>query len=193
MDLSKAIDCIPYDLLTAIQNAYGLDFDTVTFLHNYLKHRKQSVKISNISSFFKTILPGVPQGSILGLILFNIFINDLFLWLTKSDLHNFADDNTIAITCKNLNDLLRRLEKESESAVDLFRNNNMIANPDKFQAIIMNKRRENQITLNLKIYNNEIETPKSVKLLGIEIDNQLSFNQHISKLRSKAAMQLNAI
>ena len=68
----------------------------------------------------------------------------------------------------------------------------MIANPDKFQAIIMNKRRENQITLNLKIYN-EIETPKSVKLLGIEIDNQLSFNQHKSKLRSKAAMQLNAI
>ena len=69
----------------------------------------------------------------------------------------------------------------------------MIAKPDKFQAIIMNKRRENQITLNLKIYNNEIETPKSVKLLGIEIDNQLSFNQYISKLRSKAAMQLNAI
>ena len=69
----------------------------------------------------------------------------------------------------------------------------MIANPNKFQAIIMNKRRENQITLNLKIYNNEIETPKSVKLLGIEIDNKLSFNQHISKLRSKAAMQLNAI
>ena len=117
----------------------------------------------------------------------------MFLWLTKSDLHNFADDNTIAVTCKNLNDLLRTLEKESESAVDWFRNNNMIANPDKFQAIIMNKRRENQITHKLKIYNNEIETTKSVKLLGIEIDNQLSFNQHISKLCSKAAMQLNAI
>ena len=55
----------------------------------------------------------------------------------------------------------------------------MIANPDKFQAIIMNKRRENQITHKLKIYNNEIETTKSVKLLGIEIAKQLSFNQHI--------------
>ena len=66
-------------------------------------------------------------------------------------MHNFADDNTIAVTCKNLNDLLRTLEKESESAVDWFRNNNMIANPDKFQAIIMNKRRENQIPYNLKI------------------------------------------
>ena len=66
--------------------------------------------------------------------------------MTKSDLHNFADDNTIAVTWKNLNDLLRALEKESESAVDWFSNNNMIANADKFQAIIMNKRRENQIT-----------------------------------------------
>ena len=69
----------------------------------------------------------------------------------------------------------------------------MIINPDKFQAIVMNKKRENQIIHKLKIYNNEIETTKSVKLLPIDIDNQLSFNQHTSKLCSKAAMQLNAI
>ena len=117
------------------------------------------------------------------------------VWQTKSDLHNFADDNTVAVACKNLNNLLRTLEKESESAVDWFKSNNMIgleANPDRFHAII-NKRRKNAITHKLKIYNNEIETIKSVKLLDIEIDNQLSFNQHISKLYSKSAMQLNAI
>ena len=114
------------------------------------------------------------------------------VWQTKSDLHNFADDNTVAVACKNLNNLLRTLEKESESALDWFRTNNMIANPDRFHAII-NKRRKNAITHKLKIYNNEIETIKSVKLLDIEIDNQLSFNQHISKLYSKSAMQLNAI
>ena len=139
------------------------------------------MKINNISIFIKTIL------SILGPILFNIFVNDLFLWLTKSDLHNFADDNTISVTFKNLNDLLRTLEKESESAIDWFRSNNMIGNPDKFQAIVINKRRENQIT------HSKIETTKSVKSLGIEIDNQLSFNQHVSKMCSKAAMQLNVI
>ena len=169
MDLSKAFDCIPHDLLIAKLHIYGLDFDTVTFLHNYLKHRKQSVKISNISSFFRAIISGVPQGSLLGPILYNIFINNLFLWLTKSDLHNFADDNTIAVTCKILNHLLRTLEKESESVVDWFRNNNMIANLDTFQAIIMNKRRENQKPYKLKIYDNEIETTRSVELLGIEM------------------------
>ena len=98
---------------------------------------------------------------------------------------------SLTVTCANLNDLLCTLEKESESVVDWFRNDNMIANPDKFQA--MNKRRENQITHKLKIYNNEIGRTKSVKLLGIQIDNQLNFNQHIPKLYSKAAMQLSAI
>ena len=111
IDLSKAFDCIPHDLLIAKLHAYVLDFDTITFLHNYLKHRKQSVKTNNTSSFFRTILLGVQQGSVLGRILFNIFINDLFLWLKNSDLHDFADDNTITVTCKNPNDLLRALEK----------------------------------------------------------------------------------
>ena len=112
-----------------------------------------------------------------GLGLFNIFLNELLLRLTKPDLHNFADGNTSAATCKNSNDLLHTIEKESESAVDWFKNINMIANPDKFQAIITNKGRENQITHNSKLYNNEIETTKSVNLLGIDYDNQLSFNQ----------------
>ena len=58
----------------------------------------------------------------------------------------------------------------------------MIANLDKFQAVTMNKRKQNQITYKLKIYNHETETTKSVKLLGIEINNQLIFNQHISNL-----------
>ena len=60
MDLSKAFDCILHNLLIDTLHAYGLDINTVTFLHDYLKHRKQSVKINNISSFFKTILSRVP-------------------------------------------------------------------------------------------------------------------------------------
>ena len=83
MDLSKAFDCIPHDLLIAKLHAYGFSFETLTFLNSYLRNRKQCVKINNICSDFLKILSGVPQGSILGPILFNIFLNDLFLCLKK--------------------------------------------------------------------------------------------------------------
>ena len=78
MDLSKAFDCISHDLLIAELHVYGFSFGTLIFLNSYLRSRKQCVKINNICSGFLKILSGVSQGSILGPILFNIFLNDLF-------------------------------------------------------------------------------------------------------------------
>ena len=95
MDLLKAFVCIPHDLLIAKLHAYEFSFERLTLLCSYLRNGKQCVKINNICSDFLKILPGVPQGSILGPILFNMFLNDLFLWLKKADLHNFADGNSI--------------------------------------------------------------------------------------------------
>ena len=192
MDLSKAFDCIPHDLLIAKLHAYGLSFDTVNFLNSYLKDRKQNVKINNIFNAFQNILSDVPQGSILGPILFNIFLNDLFLCIKKSDLHNFADDHTITVTCNTLTGLLKTLEQESESAVGWFKQNEMIVNADKCQAIILNKK-ESEAKYKLTIDDNDIESTKSVKLLGITIDDRPRFDQHTSNLCSKAAMQLNAL
>ena len=86
------------------------------------------------------ILSGVSQGSMLSPILFNIFLNDLFLCIKRSDLHTFADDNTITATCNTLTGLLKTLEQESESAVSWFKQSKMIVNANKFQAIILNKK-----------------------------------------------------
>ena len=94
---------------------------------------------------------------IIGPIFFNIFLNDLFLWLKNSDLHNFADDNTIAVICNNLTSLCQTLEKESESAIDWFENNSMIANPDQFQVLILSKNASDVIH-KLRIYDNEIQS-----------------------------------
>ena len=80
MDFSKAIDCIPHDLLAPIR-AYGLSEDAVTFVHSYLKRRKQCVKINDTDSVFQIHLFGIPQGSTLGPILFNILINDFISFI----------------------------------------------------------------------------------------------------------------
>ena len=83
MDLSKAFECIPHDLLITKLHAYGFSFETLTFLNSFLRNCKQRVKINNIYSDFLKIFSGVPQGSILGLILVNIFLKDLFLCFKK--------------------------------------------------------------------------------------------------------------
>ena len=164
----------------------------VTFLNSYLKDRKQNIRINNIFSAFQNILSGVPQDSILGPIFFNIFLNDLFLWIKKSDLHNFAEDNTITATCNTLTGLLKTLEQASESAVSCFKQIKTIVNAEKFQAIIVNKK-ESEAKYKLTIDNNDIESTKSVKLLGTTIDDRLRFDEHISNLCCKAAMPLNAL
>ena len=79
MDLSKAFDCIPYKLLDAKMDAYGFSENALTLFFSYLKGRKQNVPINNTCSIFQLLLSGVPQGSILGPILFNLFINYLFM------------------------------------------------------------------------------------------------------------------
>ena len=126
MDLSKAFDCIPHDFLTAKLHAYGFNKKALTFLYSYLKRRKQSVKINDTESFFQILLSAVPQGSILGPILFNLFINDLFFFIKEAELANFADDNIIYVDSKDLTELLVILQKECETAINWFKTNNMI-------------------------------------------------------------------
>ena len=113
MDLSKALNCIPHDLLIAKLHAYGFDENALVLIYSYLKRRKRSAGINNTYSSFQTIFSGVPQGYVLGPILFNIYINDLCLFINRATLHNYADDNTLAYFSKTLPNLIGVLEEEA--------------------------------------------------------------------------------
>ena len=82
MDLSKAFDCVPHDLLLAKLAAYGANESFLCYMHSYLLNRKQCVRINNINSDFLNVISGIPQGSIVGQILLNCFFNGFF-WLLK--------------------------------------------------------------------------------------------------------------
>ena len=192
MDLSKAFYCIPHDLLIAKLYAYGFSEKSAVFLYSYLKRRKQNVKIDDILSTFQSLISGVPQGSILGPILFNIFLNDLLTTLENSEIYNFADDNTISSISKEKQALLTTIEKDSKKAIDWFRRNNVIVNPEKFQSMILQSSGNSDVHT-IEIDGNKIETTNSVDLLGIHIDNKLTFDDHIFTLCNKASMQLNAL
>ena len=93
-DLPKAFDCLPHDLLLANLNAYGFSLLTLRLVQSYLSNRKQRTKINSEFSSWEEILFGVPQGSILGPLSFNIFLCDLFFIMNDVEFASYADDNT---------------------------------------------------------------------------------------------------
>ena len=110
MDLSKAYDSLRHDFLVAKLEAYGIDKNGLNLRHNYLKNCKEKTKISSSYSDWYDIIRSVPQGSILGSLSFNLFINDFFLLIDRTNIRNFANDNTIYSCNFNLQTILKNLK-----------------------------------------------------------------------------------
>ena len=126
MDLSKAYDCIPHDLLIAKLRAYGISMQVPKLLYSYLTNRKQRVKINNSFSDWFEIIAGVPQGAVLGPLLSNIFISDLLLCIEEDDLCNSADDKC----CGSLIEAKSSIEMQCSSVITWFKANFMKMNPE---------------------------------------------------------------
>ena len=187
-DLSKAFDCLSHSLLLAKLEAYGLDYNAIKLIHSYLFNRFQRVRINSNFSSWSEIICGVPQGSIMGPLLFNIYLRDLFMFVTL-DIANYADDNSPYAIGTNVESVTTQLETDSRKLLIWLTNNAFKANPDKFH-LLLNTPDNN---LSVSVDNHKIHNGESEKLLGIIFDNDLKFNEHVSNLCRKASQKLHAL
>ena len=136
-DLSKAFDCICYDLLIAKLNAYGFNKETLKLIYDYLNGRSQKIKVGYSFSSELDICYGVPQGSILGPLLFNIDICDLFFVNITSDIANYADDTTPYECDQDCDNLISTMELTVDKIFNWFEFNNLKANASKYHFFLI--------------------------------------------------------
>lgn len=187
LDLSKAFDSVNHDIL--ISKCLSLNIDP-SWLKDYLKNRSQCVRIKNIISSPKDITFGVPQGSILGPILFNVYVNDLKKFLGNCFIIQYADDTQIVIEGKveNIEELIRRAEEILNKVKLYFQMNGLLLNESKTQCIFIGSRQyisKINDTVQINFNGNIIRPMKSVKNLGVHFDRYMSFEPHIDELYKK--------
>ena len=129
-DLSKAFDCMTHDLLIAKLHALNFDMNALNLIFDYLTERKQRVKINFIFSSYLDIFQGVPQGSVLGPLLFNLFLSDLFFFAQEADIMSYVDDNTPYVCSENIDVTLEKLEEVGKTLSEWLSNNFLKANAE---------------------------------------------------------------
>ena len=185
-DLSKAFDCIDHELLIAKLHAYGFNIKSLEFIDSHLYDRIQRVKINSSFSHWSKVESGIPQGSIKGLLLFNIYICDLFFDIIEIDIANYADDTTPYALDSKLENIVKLLEENADKLFDWFSNNYLKANPDKCHLLVSTTG-----NIRISVRNETISNSSNQKLLGIRFNS--NFHDHVASLRKKASQKLNAL
>jgi len=204
-DLKKAFDCCDHSILLSKLEKYGIRGSELSWFKSYLNDRKQFVHINGKNSLLETVLLGVPQGSILGPLLFLIYINDLPL-SSKLFTLLFADDTTLMASSDSVESLNLLVNTEFKKICDFFRTNKLMLHPDKTKILFFsntskgegvhilcnnnnNDSNDPSLIKHLPIIANNDDIP-AAKFLGIYFDSNLSFKYQISCLKKKLSKAL---
>ena len=179
-DFRKAFDLVHHDILLKKLSSYNMA--SITFLRSYLQGRLQCVLVNGTYSQETSLTSGVLQGSILGPLLFCVFINDLPMCLTRLSLQCdlFADDGTLNTTSGNIDDMRRDLQQNLNDISGWCCRNQMALNPAKTKCMLMatrQKHQKQQLSLNLNLETTPIEQVSKHRLLGVTVDEQLKWQQ----------------
>ena len=189
MDLAKAFDTINHKILLQKLHHYGMRGNVFKWFESYLSHRIQYVKYNGILSKIAVIKYGVPQGSILGPLLFILYLNDLYKASKLTELVLFADDSNLFIKGHNLEETIINLNTELSKISEWFRANELSLNLNKTHYMIFSNKNVKRHS-NVKIDQTILDKVESTTFLGVDIDSKLSWKSHIYKINNKLSKSI---
>ena len=198
LDFSKAFDTINHKILFSKLNHYGIRGVALDWIQSYLNNRSQFVCFNDVNSSYSNITCGVPQGSILGPLLFLIYINNLSNISTLLFTILFADDTNIFLQSKNIDDLVKQMNLELSKIVMWLEVNRLSLNIKKTHFMIFatgnhSIHKYNEINQDIEINNYPIDRVHSTKFLGVYIDSKFNWSEHIKYIRGKLSKSIGII
>ena len=196
-DLSKAFDSLCHSLIVKKLEAYGFGQNSLNLLRSYFDNRLKRVKIKEVTSDWKRMILGCPQGSFFGPLLWNLFQNDMSFYINNVNLSMYADDHQIYVMGKKHVEVALSIKIQGEQALSWYKNNYLSANPEKFQLLIINPRNvdvdNNNNNQRISADGHVIERIGEIKLLGVQNNDKLNFTRHISELCTKASQKVGVL
>ena len=192
LDFSKAFDTVDHTILLQKLECYGVRGLALTWMKSYLTNRQQFVCVNGASSAYEEVVCGVPQGSVLGPLLFLLYINDMAQISTKLFSVLFADDSNLFISDSNINDLITTMNNELNGIYLWLNTNKLSLNIDKSNYMIFTQRNISQCN-DVFINGQKLERVFSTKFLGVVIDHKLTWKKHIQFVKSKISKSIGIL
>jgi hypothetical protein len=193
IDLRKAFDTVDHELLILKLRNLGFSKSVINWFTSYLSSRTVVTSINNSTSNARSVTVGVPQGSILGPLLFLIFINDLPQCLNNCKSILYADDTLLYYSAKSTTELEAKINADLQSLSHWLNNNLLTLNYEKTKFMIFTNRKQSFINVNITIQNEKVSQEKSMKYLGVTFSEDLSWHEHIDKIISKINQRLGVL